>query len=334
MPVARSILDLAAVVQGGTAADAFRDALALARRAEALAYRRFWVAEHHNMPGIASSATAVLLAHLAGGTERIRIGSGGIMLPNHAPLTIAEQFGTLETLFPGRIDLGIGRAPGGDRQVAAALRRGLGESVDDFPRNLEELRRYFAHSHPGQAVRSIPGEGLDLPVYLLGSSDYSARLAGALGLPFAFASHFAPDALLDALDLYREHFRPSASLEKPYAMVALNVFAAETDEEAARLFTSHQQMALNLFRGHPDKIPPPVADMEGHWSSAERARVIGMTRFSAVGDKTAVRRAFETVIESTGADELIFSGMIYDREARLRSYEIAAEAFDSIPATR
>lgn len=327
-----SVLDLAPIARGGSAAESFRNSLDLARHAERLGYRRIWIAEHHNIPGIASSATSVLLAHLAGGTTTIRVGSGGIMLPNHAPLQIAEQFGTLEALFPGRIDLGVGRAPGGDMRTAAALRRSLGETVDDFPRNLEELRGYFRPPAPGRAVRAIPGEGLDIPVYLLGSSDFGARLAGALGLPFAFASHFAPSGLMEALRLYRENFRPSASLKKPYAMVTANVFAADTDEEAARLFTSHQQMALNLIRGRPDLIPPPVDDMDALWSPVEREQVARMTSFSAVGGADSLRSQLASVLERTRADEIIASGQIYDHQARLRSYDIAAGIFKTLEA--
>src|SRR3954471_3582397 len=260
-----SVLDLAPIREGATAADAFRNSLDLARHAERWGYRRFWLAEHHNIPGIASAATAVVIGHVAGGTSRIRVGAGGVMLPNHAPLVIAEQFGTLASLYPGRIDLGLGRAPGGDRQTTHALRRNLDGTEDDFPRDVAELQSYFRPARPGQAVRAIPGEGLDVPIWLLGSSDFSARLAAELGLPFAFASHFAPDYLLPALELYRENFKPSERLAEPYAMVGVNVIAGDTDAQARRLFTSLQQQFLNMVRGKPGQLPPPVDDMDGLW---------------------------------------------------------------------
>ena len=274
--IAYSILDLAPIVTGGTAADAFRNTLDLARHAERWGYTRFWLAEHHNIPGVASAATSVVIGHVACHTKTIRVGAGGIMLPNHAPLVIAEQFGTLESLYPGRIDLGIGRAPGGDGATARALRRGLGSSGDTFPHDLAELMTYFQAPDAGNPlgvrngrVRAIPGEGLDVPIYLLGSSDFTAQLAAELGLPFAFASHFAPDYLLHALHLYRSNFKPSRRLERPYAMVGVNVFAADTDDEARRLFTSLQQAFLNLVRGVPGPIPPPV-DAHG----VERRRAV------------------------------------------------------------
>lgn len=256
------------------------------------------------------------------------------MLPNHAPLAIAEQFGTLETLFPGRVDLGLGRAPGGDMRTAAALRRGLGESVDDFPRNLEELRSYFRPSSPGRPVRAIPGEGLDIPVYLLGSSDYGARLAASLGLPYAFASHFAPAGLDEALRLYRENFRPSASLKKPYSMVTVNVFAADTDEEGERLSSSHRRMVLGLVRGFPGKLQPPVDTMETLWSPAEKERVEAMTAFSVAGSPASVRRGLEYVLSRTKAEEIIVSGQIFDHEARLRSFAIAAGILETFHQSR
>ena len=258
-----SVLDLAPVPEGSDAADSFRNTLELARRAESLGYFRFWLAEHHNMEGIASSATAVLIGHVAAGTKAIRVGSGGVMLPNHSPLVVAEQFGTLEALHPGRIDLGLGRAPGTDQFTLRALRRNFNAAAEDFPRDVAELRAYFAPARPGQLVRAVPGEGLRVPLWLLGSSLYSARLAAELGLPFAFASHFAPDYLLHALEVYRESFRPSDDLQKPYALACLNVIAAETEREARRLFTSLQQAFLNLRRGRPGKFPPPVETLEG-----------------------------------------------------------------------
>ena len=324
-----SVLDLVPIRAGGTAPQAFREALDLARHAEAWGYRRYWVAEHHNIPGIASAATAVVIGHVAGRTSTIRVGSGGIMLPNHAPLVIAEQFGTLESLFPGRIDLGLGRAPGGDQRTAQALRRNLGSSGDTFPRDLMELRAYFQPVAPGQAVRAVPGAGLDTPIYLLGSSDFGARLAAELGLPFAFASHFAPDYLFAALEIYRDNFQPSESLDKPHAMIGVNAFAADTDEEATRLFTSLQQAFVNLVRGHPGPLRPPVESMDGLWSPAERAHVERMTRVSVVGSPETVRRGLESLVAATDADELILTGQIFDHEARLRSFEIVADVHRS-----
>lgn len=319
-----SILDLAPIVAGGTASDALRHSLDLARHAEGWGYRRYWLAEHHNMPGIASSATSVVIGHIAAGTSRIRVGSGGIMLPNHAPLMIAEQFGTLESLFPGRIDPGIGRAPGSDRLAARAMRRGLGSDGDDFPELLEELRAYLYGSGT-LGVRAVPGEGLNIPMWLLGSSGFSAQLAGELGLPFAFASHFAPDYLLPALQIYRSSFRPSSALEKPYAMVGIGVVAADTAEEARRLATSQQQQSLSLIRGRPGKLNPPVNDMEELWTEEEKELVLGRMAYSVVGDRDAVKARLEQIVQETGADELIATGQIFDHQARLRSYEILAE---------
>src|SRR5437764_9140920 len=292
-----SVLDLSPIIEGGTAAQSFRNTLDLAQHAERWGYHRYWLAEHHNIPGIASAATSVVVGYVAGGTERMRIGAGGIMLPNHAPLVIAEQFGTLESLYSGRIDLGLGRAPGGDTASARALRRGLGSNGDTFPRDLEELRGYFRPSVPGQAVRAIPGEGLNVPIYLLGSSDFSARLAAEQGLPFAFASHFAPDFLHLALGLYRAQFEPSEQLAQPHAMVGVNVIAADTDAEAARLLTSLQQQFLNLIRGAPTQIAPPVERMDGRWLPPERAHVERMTRCSVVGSPQTVRRGLEKLID-------------------------------------
>jgi luciferase family oxidoreductase group 1 len=319
-----SVLDLAPIREGDTAAQALRNSLDLARHAERWGYRRYWVAEHHNIPGIASAATAVVIGHIACGTSRIRVGAGGVMLPNHAPLVIAEQFGTLESLYPGRIDLGLGRAPGGDQRTALALRRKLGSSGDTFPQDLLELQAYFRRAVPGQAVRAIPGEGLDVPLWLLGSSDYSARLAAELGLPFAFASHFAPDYLSAALDLYRRNFKPSERLDRPYAMLGVNVFAADTDEEARRLFTSLQQAFLNLVRGRPTQLQPPVESMEGRWNPSERAHVDRKALVSVVGSPESVRRGLESLIAATDADELMLTAQIFDHEARLHSFEIVA----------
>ncbi|HEX8560683.1 MAG TPA: LLM class flavin-dependent oxidoreductase [Pyrinomonadaceae bacterium] len=319
-----SVLDLAPVPEGSDVADSFRNTLDLARRAEALGYRRFWLAEHHNMTGIASAATAVLVGHVAGGTNSIRVGSGGVMLPNHSPLVIAEQFGTLEALYPGRIDLGLGRAPGTDQLTMRALRRNFAASAEDFPRDVEELRSYFAPARAGQAVRAVPGEGLGVPLWLLGSSLYSARLAAETGLPFAFASHFAPDYLTHALELYRENFRPSPELKRPYAMACLNVFAAETDEEARRLFTSVQQAFVNLRRGRPGKLPPPVESAEGFASEVELAGVRHALRYSVVGSPETVRRGLESFLQLTDADELMLTSQIHDHAARVRSFELVA----------
>ncbi|CAG7654653.1 LLM class flavin-dependent oxidoreductase [Paenibacillus allorhizosphaerae] len=322
-----SILDLAPIVTGATAADSFRNTLDLARHAESWGYHRFWLAEHHNMPGIASSATSVVIGHVAAGTQSIRVGSGGIMLPNHAPLVIAEQFGTLESLYPGRIDLGLGRAPGSDQPAARALRRGLGSSGDDFPELVSELRSYFDPSREGRppGVRAVPGEGLNIPIWLLGSSGFSAQLAGQLGLPFAFASHFAPDYLLPALQLYRSNFRPSEVLEQPYAMVGINVIAADTDAEARRLATSQEQQFLNLVRGRTGMLNPPVDNMDELWAEHEKAYIRKQLGFSAIGSKETVKTKLQALLDETGADEFIAAGQIYDHVARLRSYEIVAD---------
>jgi luciferase family oxidoreductase group 1 len=321
-----SVLDLAPVPAGSTVADSFRNTLDLARRAEALGFKRFWLAEHHNMIGIASSATAVVIGYVAGGTSSIRVGSGGVMLPNHSPLVIAEQFGTLEALYPGRIDLGLGRAPGTDQLTMRALRRNFVASTEDFPRDVEELRAYFEPSRPGQPVRAVPGAGLEVPLWLLGSSLYSARLAAELGLPFAFASHFAPDYLVHALEVYREGFRPSEELKEPYAMACLNVFAAETGAEARRLFTSLQQAFVYLRRGRPGQLPPPIETLEGVVSDLEMAGVEHALRYSIVGSHETVRSGLESFLELTGVDELMLTSQIFDHAARLRSFEIVAAA--------
>jgi luciferase family oxidoreductase group 1 len=327
-----SVLDLAPVKAGGTITESFRNTLDLARRAEALGYRRFWLAEHHNMTGIASAATAVLIGYVAGGTETIRVGSGGVMLPNHAPLVIAEQFGTLESLYPGRIDLGVGRAPGTDRRTARALRRNFISDEDDFPRDLAELQSYFASPRTGQSVLAVPGAGLNVPIWLLGSSLFSAQLAAALGLPFAFASHFAPDYMMQALEVYRSQFKSSEVLEKPYAMLGLNVFAADTDAEARRLFTSLQQQFINLRRGEPGPVPPPVETLEGRWSEIERAGVEHALAYSIVGSRETVHKGLEAFIDATQADEIMVTAQIFDHAARLRSFELVAEARDALAA--
>jgi luciferase family oxidoreductase group 1 len=320
-----SILDLSPIVQGGTAAQALQRTLDLARHAERLGYRRYWIAEHHNMPGIASAATSVVIAHVAAGTATIRVGSGGIMLPNHAPLVIAEQFGTLDSLFPGRIDLGLGRAPGTDPLTARALRRGHGDSSDTFPQDVMELQAYFRPLVTGHAVRAVPGAGLSVPIWLLGSSLFSAQLAAVLGLPFAFASHFAPDHLAAALELYRSEFRPSASLAESYAMAAVAVYADETDSKAARLFTSLQQSFVNLRRGTPAPLPPPVDNMDGRWSELEEAGVRHAFREAIVGSPETVKRGIHEFVRRTHVDELMVTAAIYDPEARLRSFGIVAQ---------
>ncbi len=323
-----SVLDLAPVVEGSTPAESFRRTLELARHAEELGYTRYWLAEHHNMPGVSSSATSLVIGHVAGGTSRIRVGSGGIMLPNHAPLQIAEQFGTLESLYPGRIDLGLGRAPGSDQPASRALRRGLTAGGQDFPELLSELRGYFDPSlgtaAPG--VRAVPGEGLDIPIWLLGSSGFSAQLAGELGLPFSFASHFAPDYLIPALHLYRSSFKPSRHLDKPYAMVAINIVAADSEAQAAYLATSQQQQFLNIVRGRTGMLKPPVDSMDGLWSEQEKAVLASTLRYSIVGTEETIRTRLPEIQQETGADEFIIAGQIYDQEARLKSYRIAAEA--------
>jgi len=329
-----SILDLAPILQGGDAALAFRNTLDLAQHAERWGYHRYWLAEHHDIPGVASAATSVVIGHVAGGTSHMRVGSGGIMLPNHAPLVIAEQFGTLESLFPGRIDLGLGRAPGGDQLTARALRRGLGSDADSFPHDVLELQSYFAATAHDQPVRAIPGAGLNVPLYLLGSSDFSARLAAELGLPFAFASHFAPDYLHTALELYRRYFKPSQQLGRPHVMIGVNVVAAETDEEAHRLFTSLQQMFLGLIRGARTELPPPVDTMRGRWSAVEETHAQRMTRYSAVGSPVTIRRELDAFLTQTEADEIIATAQIFDHAARLRSFEIAAEVFKDLGAAR
>ncbi len=317
-----SVLDLSPIVQGATAADAFRRTLDLARHAERLGYTRFWLAEHHNMPGIASAATAVLLAHVGGGTSRIRIGSGGIMLPNHAPLQIAEQFGTLESLFPGRVDLGLGRAPGTDRAAAMALRRTLTTDPDSFPQDVVELMGFFAPVRPGQAVQAVPGAGLSIPLWILGSSTFGAQVAAALGLPFAFASHFAPAMLFDAMRIYRERFTPSAQLAAPYVMLGVNVVAAGTDDEAALLASSGRESFASLRSGHPIQLPPPSAE----WARDpfEPADPMQRARVSFVGSAATVTAQMQEFVRRTGADELIVSSYIYDEAARRRSFELIA----------
>jgi luciferase family oxidoreductase group 1 len=324
-----SVLDLSPIAQGDTVADALHRSRALAQHAERLGYRRYWLAEHHNLPGIASAATAVVIGHVAAGTTTIRVGSGGIMLPNHAPLVIAEQFGTLAALFPGRIDLGLGRAPGTDPLTARALRRGQPNSADSFPHDVMELQAYFRPAQPGQAVQAVPGAGLAVPIWLLGSSLFSAGLAAALGLPFAFASHFAPDHLDDALELYRSEFQPSDVLAQPYAVAAIAVFAADTDAEAARLFTSLQQSFVQLRRGTPGPLPPPVDRMDGLWTPAEQAGVSHAFREAVVGSRATVQRGLAAFLRRTRVDELMVTAAIFDPAARLRSFELVAQVRDA-----
>jgi luciferase family oxidoreductase group 1 len=320
-----SILDLSPIPQGASAAVALNNSLDLAQNAEKWGYRRFWVAEHHNMPGIASAATSIVIAHVAGGTKTIRVGSGGIMLPNHSPLVIAEQFGTLASLFPGRIDLGLGRAPGTDHPTARALRRDLAASADRFPDDVQELQHYFEEVEPGQKIRAIPGAGLHVPIWLLGSSLFSAQLAAHLGLPFAFASHFAPADMMDALRLYRHLFKPSKQLDHPYAMLGINVIVADTDSEARRQFTSLQQSFTLLRRGTPGQIPPPIDDIESFWSPAEKALASQTLTVSAVGSPETVARGLQNFLDITHPDELMITAHIYDHKARLESFERVAE---------
>jgi len=327
-----SILDLAPILQDSTAAQAFHNTLDLAQHAEKWGYQRYWLAEHHSMPGIASAATAVVIGYVAGGTATIRVGAGGIMLPNHTPLVIAEQFGTLESLYPGRIDLGLGRAPGTDQQTARALRRELGPSDDRFPRDVLELQHYFETATPGQVVRAVPGAGLNVPIWLLGSSLFSAQLAALLGLPYVFASHFSPDDLMTALALYRSKFQPSAALKTPYAMAGINVFAADTDEAAQLLFTSVQQQFINLRRGRPGPLNPPLESTDGLWTDQERQNVAHTLRESIIGSPEKVRRGMAAFSEKTGVDELMVTGQIYDHRARLRSFEIVAQVALDRPA--
>jgi luciferase family oxidoreductase group 1 len=325
-----SALDLVGMRAGESAAGAIARSVDLAQHVEDFGYRRFWLAEHHSIPGLACSATPVLIGHVAAATKRIRVGSGGVMLPNHVPLVVAEQFGTLDAMFPGRIDLGLGRAPGGDFHTMRALRRDLSQGGDDFPELLEELRMYLGPEKPGQAVKAIPGQGSCVPVTLLGSSDYSARLAANLGLPFAFASHFAPDFLEESARLYRAHFRPSEVLERPWLMVAVQVIAAESDALAERLFTTPQQRFLRLIRNQPVELLPPVDSMDGLWNDRERTAVQSKLRAAIVGSEATVKKGLERLIATTRADEVIVVTDTWDHEARLESYRRVAEIAGSI----
>ncbi|AXH61952.1 MULTISPECIES: luciferase-like monooxygenase [Providencia] len=325
-----SLLDLAPIIEGSTAKEAFAHSLDIAQLAEKLGYHRYWLAEHHNMTGIASAATSVLIGYLAANTQSLRLGSGGVMLPNHSPLVIAEQFGTLNTLYPERIDLGIGRAPGSDQRTMQALRRHMNTDIDNFPQDVAQIVNWFDATNPEPAVRPVPGFGEKIPVWLLGSSLYSARLAAQMGLPFAFASHFAPDLLLQALDVYRVNFQPSQRLSKPYAMVCINIIAADTQREAEFLFTSMQQAFVMLRRGQPSQLPAPVESMENIWSPAEEFGVQQALGMSLVGDKTKVRHGLETILRQTQADEIMVNGQIFDHQARLHSFELAMQAMNEI----
>ena len=319
-----SVLDLVLVPEGATPRDALRNSLDLARAAERAGYLRYWIAEHHNMPGISGGATSVVIGHIAGGTTTIRVGAGGIMLPNHSPLVIAEQFGTLESLYPGRIDLGLGRAPGADQATIHALRRDPMAS-NQFPQDVQELEQLFGPVEPGQRVQAVPGGGLKVPLWILGSSTYGAQLAALLGLPYGFASHFAPDALETAIAIYRDRFQPSSQLAEPYVMAGLNVVAAATDEEARHLFTTPQQAFTNLVRGRPGKLPAPIDDIEQFWSPMEKSHAMGMLRRSVVGGPETVRAGVAAFVEETGVDEIMVAATIYDHAARKRSLELLAE---------
>jgi len=324
-----SILDLSPITEGSDAAQSFRNTLDLARHAERWGYQRYWLAEHHGMPGIASAATAVLIGHVAGGTSTIRVGAGGIMLPNHSPLVIAEQFGTLESLFPGRIDLGLGRAPGSDQLTARALRRNLASDANQFPRDVVELMDYFSATQR-HAVLAVPGAGLNVPIWILGSSLFGAQLAAALGLPYAFASHFAPEQMMQAIALYRSTFKPSVHLKKPYVMLGFNVFAADTEEEAQFLATSMQQAFVNLRSGHPKRLQPPVDGYLDSIAPHQRDLLDEVLSCAAIGSSDTVKRLLKAFIEQTGADELMITSQIFDHSARLRSYEITAELHEEL----
>jgi len=320
-----SVLDLSPITMGSNASHSLRNTLDLAQHAERWGYRRFWLAEHHSMPGIASAATSVVICHVATGTSTIRVGAGGVMLPNHSPLVIAEQFGTLEALFPGRIDLGLGRAPGSDQAAARALRRNLSSNPDEFPQDVIELLRYFAPADDAQQVKAIPGAGQEVPLWILGSSLFGAQVAAALGLPFAFASHFAPAMMMQAIEIYRSRFRPSAQLARPYVMLGFNIFAADSDAEAQLLATSMQQAFVNLRSGRPTQLPPPLAGYAAQLPPAATAMLADVLASSAIGSPETVRRALLAFIERTKPDELMLTSQIFDHAARLHSYEIVAD---------
>jgi len=320
-----SILDLCRVTEASDARAALDNARDLAAHAEGWGYTRFWLAEHHNMPGIASAATSLVIQHVAAGTKTIRVGAGGIMLPNHAPIVVAEQFGTLARLFPDRIDLGLGRAPGTDGLAVQALRRSL-INPDDFPRDVLEIQAYFAPAQPGQRLQAVPAAGAEVPLWILGSSTYGAQLAAQLGLPYAFASHFAPELLLTALDIYRQRFEPSEQQATPYVMVGVNIIAADTDAEARRLATTQQMSWANIFRGQRGLSQPPIDDIESYWTPAEKAQAQRMLARSVHGSVDTIRSWISALVEETGADELIIVSDVYDHAARLRSFELIAEA--------
>jgi luciferase family oxidoreductase group 1 len=319
-----SVLDLSPVPKGLSVAHALHNTLDLARHAEAWGYHRYWLAEHHSMPGIASAATSIVIAHVAAGTATMRVGAGGVMLPNHSPLVIAEQFGTLESLFPGRIDLGVGRAPGSDQVTARALRRNLSTDPNEFPQDVIELIEYFAPAQPGQRVIAVPGVGLKVPLYILGSSLFGAQVAAALGLPFAFASHFAPAAMMEAIEIYRSRFRPSVQLAQPYVMLGFNVFAADSDQEARFLATSMQQAFVNLRSGMPMQLPPPVEGYESRLPAEAKMLLDDVLACSAIGSPSTVRSALSAFVKRTRPDELIITSQMFDHAARLHSFEIAA----------
>jgi luciferase family oxidoreductase group 1 len=321
-----SVLDLSPITRGSTAGQALRNTLDLARHVESWGYHRFWLAEHHSMPGIASAATSVVIGHVATGTSRIRVGAGGIMLPNHSPLVIAEQFGTLEALFPGRIDLGLGRAPGSDQATARALRRNLATDPEEFPRDVLELLHYLGPAASDQHVTAVPGVGSNVPVWILGSSLFGAQVAAALGLPFAFASHFAPALMMEAIHIYRQHFRASVTLEQPYLMLGFNVFAADTDAQAQLLSTSMQQAFVNLRTGRPGQLPPPQPNYTDQLPPAARAMLDDVLSCSAIGSPVTVRAALNAFIDRTQPQELMITSNIFDHAARLHSYEITAQS--------
>ncbi len=325
-----SVLDLATVIEGKIPADSFHNSLSLARHAERLGYKRFWLAEHHNMASVASSATSVLIGYIAGGTKMIRVGSGGIMLPNHAPLIIAEQFGTLASLYPGRIDLGLGRAPGTDQLTALAIRGKNFSAEHHFPEDIQELQRLFSAENSSSNLRAIPGEGLDIPIWVLGSSTDSARVAATMGLPYAFASHFAPTHFLQAIALYRQHFKPSAQLEKPYVMACVNVVAAATDQYAARLATSVQQLFIGVISGKRKLLQPPVDDMSNTWTAEQATAVQHMLSYAFIGSETTITNKIKSFLKQTGVNEIMATSHIYDHEERLQSYEIFAEVMNKI----
>ncbi len=322
-----SVLDLSPIVEGGDVSLALANTLDLARHTEKLGYHRYWVAEHHNMRGIASAATSVVIGHIAGGTDKIRVGAGGIMLPNHAPIMVAEQFGTLEALYPGRIDLGLGRAPGTDGMTAQALRRTLNSDPNKFPQDVVELQRYLQEPEPNQQIYAVPGYGANVPIYILGSSLFGAQLAAILGLPFAFASHFAPQAMTQALEIYRQEFQPSEQLDKPYVMLGYNIYAADSDEHAEYIRTSSLQAFINLRFGKPGPLPPPVKDFEKTLNAQQEAVLGQVSAASSVGTVDKVRNETQAFIEETGADELIIVAQVYHHQDRRRSYELAMEAF-------